>query len=168
MHELMATYIIRRLHLRHTSYPTTDDSLPGGLHGYGLDPQTGTLVDKTLFNPALAGPAGAMISTVADLTRFVRVLCVGGLLTPETQAERMQGQPLQGTATEYGEGVITGPKVCGHSGTIPGFSTDMYYFPDIDATVVINVARLDRDDHSRSSPVLKAATDALIERLGKF
>jgi D-alanyl-D-alanine carboxypeptidase len=164
---LITKNIIHTLHLHHTSYPSTDDDLPGDLHGYGLDPQTGALVDKTLFNPALAGPAGAMISTIGDLTRYVRILCVGGLLTPETQSARMQGQALVGTTTKYGEGVITGPKVCGHSGTIPGFSTDMYYFPDVDATVVINVNRLDRDDESQTTPVLKAATDALVALFGQ-
>jgi hypothetical protein len=67
-----------------------------------------------------------MVSDVADLTRYVRVLCQGGLLKSATQQARLQGQRLAGTGADYGEGLITGP-VCGHGGTAPGFSTEMYY-----------------------------------------
>jgi D-alanyl-D-alanine carboxypeptidase len=52
--------IIDKLELRQTSYPTAS-ALPGGLHGYGWNPVTRRFDDKTLFNPALAGAAGAMI-----------------------------------------------------------------------------------------------------------
>lgn len=159
--------IIRRLGLRQTSYPTGKD-LPGGLHGYGLNPRTEVLEDKTVLNPALGGPAGAMNSSLADLTRYVRVLCTGGLLQPETQQARMQGQVLTGTNADYGEGVITGPMACGHSGTIPGFNTDMYYFANIDATLIINVNRLDRDDKAQTTPVLKAMTETLVAQFGKL
>jgi D-alanyl-D-alanine carboxypeptidase len=162
---LITHQIIRPLHMRHTSYPVKNDSLPGGLHGYGLDPSTGNFVDKTLFNPALAGPAGAMISTVSDLTTFARAACAGGLLTPETQAARLQGQPLAGTSTDYGEGLAVNPNVCGHSGTIPGFNTDMYYLRDVDATIVINVNRLDRDDKPQTTPILQEVFDTVTKQL---
>jgi D-alanyl-D-alanine carboxypeptidase len=121
--QVITTNIIHKLGLRHTTYPTQED-LRGGLHGYGWNPQTGRFDDKTRFNPALGGPAGAMISNLTDLERYVRVLCRGGLLKPQTQRARMQGQALVGTETQYGEGVITGPGVCGHSGMVPGFSSD--------------------------------------------
>jgi D-alanyl-D-alanine carboxypeptidase len=151
------------LGLPQTAYPEAPD-LPGGLHGYGLRPGAGEFEDKTRLNPGLAGAAGAMISSLADLGRYVRVLCGGGLLQPATQAARMRGQALEGTTTEYGQGVITGPAVCGHSGTIPGFSTDMYLFTDMDATVIVSVSRLDRDDHIQSPPVLQAVYEALRSR----
>ena len=152
--------IIHKLGLRQTSYPIRND-LPGGLHGYGWNPKTGRFDDKTEFNPALGGSAGAMISSLVDLGEFVRVLCTGGLLRPETQRARMEGQALNGTTTQYGEGVITGPYACGHSGTVPGFGTDMYYFAERNATLIINVNRLDRDDKPQTSPVLKAVSDTL-------
>jgi D-alanyl-D-alanine carboxypeptidase len=108
-----------------------------------------------------------MISSLVDLGEYVRVLCTGGLLRPETQRARMEGQALIGTTTQYGEGVITGPGACGHSGTVPGFNTDMYYFVEQNATLIINVNRLDRDDKSQSSPVLKAVSDALAAQFGR-
>jgi D-alanyl-D-alanine carboxypeptidase len=39
---------------------------------------------------------------------------------------------------------------CGHNGTIMGFSTEAWYLPEEDAVIVINVNRLDVDDHSMS------------------
>jgi D-alanyl-D-alanine carboxypeptidase len=117
--------------------------------------------DKTLFNPPLAGAAGAVISSFADLRTFSRALCRGGLLKPETQLERLTGQPLVGTDAVYGEGVALGYGFCGHSGTINGFSTDMYYVAKLDASLVISVNRLDRDNKSQSTAILGVVSKAI-------
>jgi D-alanyl-D-alanine carboxypeptidase len=150
---LITQTVILPLKLHHTSYPT-GTGVPGGLHGYGWNPTTSRFDDKTLFNPPLAGAAGAVISDVSDLRTFSRALCRGDLLKPETQQQRMQGQPLAGTDTDYGEGVALGHGFCGHSGTINGFSTDMYYVKELDASLVISVNRLDRDNKSQSTAIL--------------
>ncbi len=142
--------VIVPLKLRNTSYPT-GVTIPGPLRGYGWNPAKKRFDDKTLFNPPLAGAAGAVVSTVSDLRTFSRSLCLGGLLKPRTQQERLQGQPLLGSAVDYGEGVATGYGFCGHSGTINGFSTDMYYVKKLDASLIISVNRLDRDNRSQSS-----------------
>jgi D-alanyl-D-alanine carboxypeptidase len=65
--------IIDKLQLRETSYPT-GSALPGGLHGYGWNPLKRRFEDKTLFNPVLAGAAGAMISSMQDLHVYVRAV----------------------------------------------------------------------------------------------
>ncbi len=158
--ELINETVIRPLHLRHTSYPS-GTSIPGPLRGYGWDPRTKRYVDKTLFNPPLAGAAGAVVSNVADLLTFSRALCAGGLLKPQTHAEQLRGQRLAGTQTEYGEGVAVGSGFCGHSGTINGFSTDMYYVKKNDASFVISVNRLDRDNRSQTLPILAIVQSAL-------
>ncbi|WP_043838993.1 serine hydrolase domain-containing protein [Muricoccus aerilatus] len=158
--------IILPMRLDQTSYPGVVD-LPGGLHGYGLKQETGDFEDKTRLNPGLAGPAGAMTSSLGDLGRYVRALCTGALLRPATQAARMKGQVLEGTSTEYGQGLITGPAGCGHTGSIAGFNTDMYFFPDLDAAVIVSVSRLDRDDRPQSAPVLQAVYTALRSRASR-
>jgi D-alanyl-D-alanine carboxypeptidase len=152
--ELVTERIVRKLDLDQTSYPT-DVGLPGGLHGYGWNAQTKRFDDKTKFNPPLAGAAGAMISSVGDLQTYIRELCRGGLFKPATQRAMLQGQPLSGTTTRYGEGVIANPGICGHSGTINGFNTDVYYFTKLDAAVVISVNRLDKDNKPQTTRVLQ-------------
>jgi D-alanyl-D-alanine carboxypeptidase len=162
--DLIGEAVIAPLELRDTSYPT-GTGIPGPLRGYGWNPETDRFDDKTLLNPQLAGAAGAMVSTVPDLIRFSRTLCIGGLLKPATQAARMQGQPLKGTHADYGEGVAVGSGVCGHSGTIDGFSTDMYYVRKSDASFVISVNRLDRNNRSSTTPILALVGEAIVHDL---
>jgi D-alanyl-D-alanine carboxypeptidase len=161
---LITETVILPLKLHHTSYPTAT-GVPGGLHGYGWNPTTRRFDDKTLFNPPLAGAAGAVISDVSDLRTFSRALCRGDLLKPETQQQRMQGQPLVGTDADYGEGVALGHGFCGHSGTINGFSTDMYYVKELDASLVISVNRLDRDNKSQSTAIFALMGKTIVSAL---
>ena len=151
--DVITANIIRRLSLHETSYPV-GSALPGGLHGYGWNPRTHRFDDKTAFNPALAGAAGAMISSIPDLQTYIRVLCRGGLLSARTQRAMLQGQPLEGTGTRYGEGVISDGGICGHSGTVNGFNTDLYYVEKADAAIVVSVNRLDKDNKPQTTPVL--------------
>lgn len=146
--------ILRPLGLRTTSYPG-GDILPGPLRGYSLDAATGRLVDRTTLNPGVAGGAGAMISTLRDLTAYARALGEGTLLRPATQAARLRGDTIAGSPdfVKYGQGVeMLGPFV-GHNGTIFGFSSEMFYLPALRATIVVSVNRLDVDDVSRSTPL---------------
>jgi D-alanyl-D-alanine carboxypeptidase len=163
--ELITESVIVPLKLRNTSYPT-GTGIPGALRGYGWNPSTKRFDDKTLFNPSLAGAAGAVVSNIADLLVFSRALCRGDLLKPQTQRERMEGQPLVGTETNYGEGVALGHGFCGHSGTINGFSSDMYYIEKLDASLVISVNRLDRDNKSQSTPILGVVSKTILSALG--
>jgi D-alanyl-D-alanine carboxypeptidase len=154
--------ILKPLGLQNTLYPTNDE-LPGNLHGYGLNPQSGEFEDKTILNPAPADGAGAMISDISDLGVWAKALYNGDLLSPETQQARLQTQPLEGAgAARYGEGIIEGTEgVWGHGGTISGFSTEMYYIPEQDATIVISVNRSDETMDRHTGDVLAAVLKSL-------
>ena len=158
--ELITESVIAPLGLRSTWYPKTT-AIPSPLRGYGWNPKTKRFEDKTLFNPPLAGAAGALVSNASDLLTFLRALCRGTLLRPQTHREQMAGQPLQGANASYGEGVAVGDGVCGHSGTINGFNTDMYYFTKRNASLVVSVNRLDRDNRSQTTPILELMTKAI-------
>jgi D-alanyl-D-alanine carboxypeptidase len=43
---------------------------------------------------------------------------------------------------EYGEGIMKMGPFCGHVGALPGFNSAMWYLPQKDATIVVNVSRL--------------------------
>ena len=158
--------ILLPLGMEHTSYPT-GNYLPPPLHGYSLLPELGAFRDITRLNPGPAGGAGAMISTVGDLSVYVRALCKGGLLKPATQAARLSSARLQGLSgfIGYGEGIIRFGRFCGHNGTIFGFSSEAFYLPELDATIVINVNRLDEDDASKSSELFLILTKILFPDL---
>jgi D-alanyl-D-alanine carboxypeptidase len=163
---LITEMVIVPLKLGATSFPT-GTGVPGGLHGYGWNPSTKRFDDKTLFNPPLAGAAGAVISSIPDLHTFSRVLCKGGLLKPETQQARLKGEPLVGANGNYGEGVGIGDGFCGHSGTINGYSTDMYYVEKLDLSFVISVNRLDRDNKSQSTAILAILSKTILSEMGQ-
>jgi D-alanyl-D-alanine carboxypeptidase len=149
--------IIKPLGLDKTFYPT-DDDLPGDLHGYGLDPQSGQFEDKTILNPAPSDGAGAMISNLSELGVWSRALYKGELLNPETQQARLEVQRGEGVSESsgYGEGIAKLGKLWGHGGTISGFSTDMWYLPEEDATIVVSVNRSDETMDNHSNVVLLA------------
>jgi D-alanyl-D-alanine carboxypeptidase len=154
--------IISPLGLENTYYPT-DDELPGGLHGYGLDPKSGEFEDKTILNPAPSDGAGAMVSDMSDLAVWSRALYKGDLLTPKTQQARLEIQRGEGVSESsgYGEGISKLGQLWGHGGTIAGFSTDMWYLPEEDATIVISVNRCDETYVNSSNYVLIPVLESL-------
>lgn len=158
--------IARPLGLAHTSYPR-DAVLPGALRGYGRATQDGPLQDRTQLDPRAAGGAGAMVSTLEDLRIYTRALCRGDLLRPQTQAERLRPTVLENEPDfiGYGEGLARIGRFCGHNGTIFGFSTEVWYLPEADATIVVSVNRLDLDDASKSFNTFALVAKALFPTL---
>ena len=104
----------------------------------------------TDWSPSEAWTAGAMISTVEDLLAYGRVLgSTGeGLLPPEQQAERLDSfvsdvpplnqPPLNGDLA-YGLGLENDHGWIGHNGEIPGYNTNLFYHPELDAVVAVEV-----------------------------
>ncbi|WP_433833161.1 serine hydrolase domain-containing protein [Actinoplanes sp. CA-015351] len=117
--------ILRPLRLHGTEMPGTDPHLRGP-HPHGYVPAPGP-VDITVFNPSLAGAAGEIISTTADLNTFFRALVGGRLLRPAEQREMLTFRA--GTPDyDYGLGLMTkllpsGVRVWGHGGDF----VDAYY-----------------------------------------
>ena len=165
--ELLRTMINAPLRLTHTTFPSTP-AMPGTLHGYAYDAGSKTFVDRTQSNPNYPNGAGGMISTLADLHRYVPVLCGGGLLRPETQADRLRSHLFEGSPNAgYGEAIVTVGKICGHNGTQIGFSTEAWYIKPSRAVVVINVNRLDADDKSQSEKLFMAIVTELFPDAAK-
>jgi D-alanyl-D-alanine carboxypeptidase len=142
------TTVVGELGLGATSYPT-DDALPAPfVHGYLGDgsspPPAGGYRDVTASNPAVAGPAGAMISTVPDMVRYASLLGTGAGLSPATAKERQTWGPLtaSGVRLQYGLGITQLGDWVGHDGSIFGYSNMVFYLPSAQATVVVmsNVA----------------------------
>ncbi|MFI2611826.1 serine hydrolase domain-containing protein [Kitasatospora sp. NPDC018619] len=119
--------IIRPLGLHETTMPENDPTVPGRhTRAYALLP--GGPVDYTLFNPTIAGPSGAGISTTADLAAFMSALLAGRLLGPAELAEMKHTTGL-GRGADYGLGLERTPTPCGdfwgHRGDSLGYSSVM-------------------------------------------
>jgi D-alanyl-D-alanine carboxypeptidase len=145
------------------SFYATDHTLPGSLHGYSWDPKKKEFQDKSVLNPAVPGGAGAIVSTLADLRPYAKALCEGDLLEPETQQVRKRSEVMEGDPAfiRYGQGLLMLGDFCGHNGTIFGFSSEMFYLPQKEAVVLVNVNRLDLDDQSKSTEVFLGVSKIL-------
>ncbi len=123
--------VLRPLGLRSTSVPGTRTDIPGP-HAHGYVRVGGQVVDITGINPSIAHAAGEMISTTADLDRFVDALLDGRLLRPAQQRELTTTLPGTGG---YALGIEKtdlpcGVSVWGHGGGIPGYSSLVVSTPD--------------------------------------
>jgi D-alanyl-D-alanine carboxypeptidase len=150
--ELYRERIIEPLGLQDTSFPDlTNSSLPDPhAQGYTLQGQSsgGEPIDATDWSPSEAWTAGEMISTAEDLLTYGRALGTGeSLLPPEQQTERLDSfvsdlplnqAPLKGNLA-YGLGLGNDRGWVGHNGEIPGYNTYLFYHPDLDAVVAVEV-----------------------------
>ncbi len=131
--------ILRPLGLRQTSYPTTAMLPTPFSHGY-LDQPNFPPRDVTASNPAFAGGAGAMISTLGDLRVWAKALATGSLLAPATHRLQLKTRVLSQSAkvsVRYGMGITDINGFLGHDGAIFGYGSAMFYLPSRDATIVV-------------------------------
>ncbi|SER57966.1 D-alanyl-D-alanine carboxypeptidase [Streptomyces sp. yr375] len=110
--------IIAPLRLTGTSFPGSRTSLPSP-HGRAYDTY-GT--DVTELDPRVAGAAGELVTTLADLDRFYAALLGGELLPPRLLREMLDTRTAHGS---YGMGLFPlklpcGVTVWGHNGQISG------------------------------------------------
>lgn len=155
--EELRTRVLVPLDLRGTDVPSHDappaEVLPGY---YDVDGDGFTENVETGPWPSLEtseGPAGAVVSTVADVTRFLRGLFDGALL-PREQLDAMTEPGPHGRRYDgYGLGLeVTRPDratlVLGHGGWVAGSRIVTWYVPDADAviTVAANEYRADPYD----------------------
>ena len=145
------------------SFYATEVKLPGTLQGYSWDPKSKEFQNKTVLNPAVPGGAGAMVSTLADLRPYAKAVCEGDLLELQTQKERLKSYQMEGDPpfVGYGQGLVFLGEWCGHNGTIFGFSSEMFYLPEEEAVIVVDVNRLDLDDESKSTNIFLGVSKIL-------
>lgn len=120
--------VITPLGLHDTSVPG-DESAIAGTHPRGYAKPEDSLLDVTAVNPSIAGASGAMISSAADMNRFLDALVTGRLLNPPELRAMMTTHPTGSTSgSRYGLGLESSPLPCGgvywgHDGGILGFQT---------------------------------------------
>lgn len=134
------------LHLSHTYYPGDDPHLPRpAARGY-LDVH-GDLVDVTEMNQSIPGAAGAIISTAADLDRFITGLFRGRLLGTEmmTRLFTIPDVPMfdgSGPAI-YSQGLmsitVNGVTVWGKTGSRHGYASGIFATRDLGRKLAYSV-----------------------------
>lgn len=106
------------------------------------------LADGSRFRPntsaaTVANAAGAMVSSIRDISDWQEALLSGGLLSPESLAQMTAFDPRSG----YGLGLryarLDGILGIGHGGSLRGFVALMYrlHRQDIDVAILTNLGR---------------------------
>ncbi len=134
--------ILEPLKLYNTAYPADNFMWGNYSHGYSWGENESPLPDVTeAFNPSYSGFAGAMISDIYDLKTWVQVLVKGSLISSSLQTERLNAISAS-EISGYGLGIANlgttnGKKLWGHAGTIFGFKTLAYYWPEKNITFIL-------------------------------
>ena len=147
------------LALRATSFPTGIAMDEPFTHGY-LSFQ-GSLVDLApILNPSWGYAAGQIVSTAADVTKFLAALLGGKLLSPALMTQMQAGSPSSGV---YGLGIRTTFSGCGrvygHDGSFFGWRNEAFATANgrRAAVVMVNV-----DDSRVGNGTLEGAVMAAV------
>jgi D-alanyl-D-alanine carboxypeptidase len=141
--------------------PADSRTVAGLVQGYaGADnPFGGTdeMIKDGRFavNPQFEWTGGGLAVTSLDLARWGKILYEGRAFPPEMMAKFLDGVPARlGPESKYGLGVIIRPSplgiTYGHSGFMPGYQTELVYFPELKTSVAVQVNSSARGATGRS------------------
>lgn len=154
--ELMQERLFVPLGMRNTSYPSTAAIPDPHWSGYTLQGATGDEpLDSTSWSPTFAAGAGQVISRLDDLAIWARALGRGSTLSPATLAQRLVPNPFTSEPRLYAFAVGINNGWIAHSGTLPGFTSQVAYLPSLDA-VIVTLANSDIRDQENLLPAPKA------------
>lgn len=130
--------------------PADSRTVPGLVQGYAgeKNPFGGTdemIKDgKFAVNPQFEWTGGGWAVTSLDLARWGKVLYEGKAFHPSMMAAFLDGVPAKlGPEARYGLGVIIRPSPAGltygHSGFMPGYQTELVYFPEMKVSMAVQV-----------------------------
>jgi D-alanyl-D-alanine carboxypeptidase len=148
-YESLGSEILGPLRLEHTRYGGTDELVPGRVIGYSTDNPSHAVRTVMMGSLTFPAAAGGLLSTAADLARWMKALAKGeavghdgfaAMTTPTEVPNRTPDHP-------YGLGTyvwsVRGAKMVGHTGQIDGFASALAYLPSVDVRIVV----LANDDH---------------------
>ena len=130
--------------------PADSRTVPGLVQGYAgtNNPFGGSdemiKAGKFAVNPQFEWTGGGLATTALDLARWAKLLYEGKVIDPSLMDDLLEGVPAKlGPETKYGLAVIIRPTAhgitYGHSGFMPGYQTDMMYFPQLKSAIAVQV-----------------------------
>jgi D-alanyl-D-alanine carboxypeptidase len=147
--ELLAERIFRSLSMDATDLPLTDTGIEGPhARGYLRLTEANGYSECTEFHPSECWAAGAIISTLPELARFLDALLTGQLLPPDQLSAMRVMNPAGTTGLEYGLGLARwqmsdGTALYGQGGTHFGVNC-LAFRSDAGRTAVIYQNSWDR------------------------
>jgi D-alanyl-D-alanine carboxypeptidase len=138
-HDTVGNQVSKRLlepfGLTHTSFPLTE-AMPGPwAHGYTLDKQRNWRDVSNTVPVAFMWSAGAMISDMGDIRRWIKLYATGKASGAATYRDLINCIPFLGN-TSFGLGITCSEGWYGYTGALPGYNTADYYSPQTGTTIV--------------------------------
>ena len=148
-YEELRTRILKPFGLNDT-VPVEGRTVPGLVQGYAgeKNPFGGSdeMISAGRFavNPQFEWTGGGLAVTALDLARWGKILYEGKAFAASMMQPFLDGVPARlGPEARYGLGVIIRPSplgiTYGHSGFMPGYQTELVYFPELKASVAVQV-----------------------------
>lgn len=130
--------------------PVEGRAVPGLVQGYagennlfgGKDEMISA--GKYAVNPQFEWTGGGLAVTALDLARWGKIVYEGKAFAASMMQPFLDGVPARlGPEARYGLGVIIRPSplgiTYGHSGFMPGYQTELVYFPELKAAIAVQV-----------------------------
>jgi D-alanyl-D-alanine carboxypeptidase len=179
---LLTSQVEKPLGLRNTTLPRGPGMPAPYLHGYQPNPPGGPEDVSTLFSAAYSWASGGMVSTPADLTRFIRGYVGARLYSRVVRAKQLRF--VRGTSDPIGPGTNSAGlaifryrtrcgTVYGHTGNISGYTQFMAATLDGKRSVTTSIgAQITQDSKGAKlqaafKRLRKIETDAVCVALGK-
>jgi len=137
-------------HKLRDTVPADSRTVPGLVQGYAGPNNAFGGSDEMIkdgrfaVNPQFEWTGGGLAVTALDLAKWGKIVYEGKAFPPEMMPRFLDGVPARlGPDAKYGLGVIIQPSplgvTYGHSGFMPGYQTELAYFPDLKASIAVQV-----------------------------
>jgi len=142
LQNVLKTKIFQKYGLNNTYYPT-DNKMPPKPYVSGYANITDSLKFdddvSEMFDLTWGGAAGAIVSDLNDVKKWVTLLIDGGMISDSLQSQRFDGRSFPGGLAKYAQGIYTysGTDMWGHNGGLPGYTSVMMRHRSLDRTIVI-------------------------------
>lgn len=137
--QVLLSRILQPLGLASTSYPDTNQLPAPSWHGYTMQGSADNQpVDATNWSPTAAAMAGQLQSNLDDVMAWAKDVGTGATLSANTQQSRLVGNPASRSGKrEYAFAIGMDNGWIAHDGDIPGFNSQLAYFPKSGITLVV-------------------------------
>jgi CubicO group peptidase (beta-lactamase class C family) len=151
--------LLKPLELAHTYFDSSSIIIPNRVNGYRKEDEIFKNADY--WSPTIEYAAGGLISNVDDLFKWHKGLYSYQILKKETLEKAFVPYQLKdGTKTGYGYGwflkTSNGIKSIEHEGGIPGFKSNVIYFPadDVFIAALYNFGTIPVDNLSNTISII--------------
>lgn len=132
------------------------------VHGYSND--GGGYRDMLAINTGYGLPDGGLVSTAEDLALYVRAVATRAAPLGEASALATRDLVAAEGDERYGLGIsywadLQGSAAWGHGGNVEGYTSEMFYFPEQDVTLVLLANGSDGDLDAVFEVVLERAVE---------